>query len=331
MQNTELKAKKNQTGAKTNLWSSFFEKSSPLFTLLILIGYMSFASPSFFSVSNFVNIIRQSTVVGTMAIGQTLIIILAGIDLSVGAVMAFSGCLIAVASTQWHFHPLLALFLGILAGIAVGLTNGIIITKAKIQDFIATLGSLTAIQGVALLISAGLPISGIPDGLLVVGSERFLGIPISVFIFILITVTGWLILNHTTLGRNTLAIGGNLEAAKVSGIQVNFTKIIIYGFSGLCCAIASLVMIGRLNSANALMGDGLELQSIAAVVLGGTSISGGAGSIGGTIIGVVTMGVLNNGLDLLNISAFWQRVILGLVIIGVVTLDTWRRNRIKNS
>jgi ribose transport system permease protein len=298
---------------------------------LILIIFLAIVSPQFFSVSNFSNIARQSSAMGILAIGQTLVIIMAGIDLSVGSIMALSGCLIAVSSTQWGVSPFLAILLGVAGGVAVGMMNGAIITKAKIQDFIATLGALTTIAGLALLVTNGLPISGIPKAVLSLGSGRIAGVPVELIVFLLVAFMGWIILNYTTLGRDTLAIGGNMEAARVSGIKVDFTKIIVYSFSGFCAAIASIVMIGRLNSANALMGGGMELLAIAAVVLGGTSLAGGAGGIGGTIIGVFTMGILSNGLDLLNISAFWQKVILGLVIIGVVTLDTWRRRRVQKN
>jgi len=321
---TKIKQIKNRIKASKHS-GSLMERSSPVFTLIILIVYLSFASPDFFKVSNFFNIARQSAAVGMLAIGQTLVIIVSGIDLSVGSIMALSGSLIAVTSTQFDFSPVLAVSIGILVGTLVGILNGLIIAKAKIQDFICTLGSLTTVQGIALLVTGGLPISGIPEPLLVIGSGRIHNIPLAVFAFLFLTIIGWVILNKTTVGRNSLAIGGNVEAAKVSGIAVDRTKIIVYGFSGFCCAMASIVMIGRLNSANALMGGGMELLAIAAVVLGGTSLAGGAGSIGGTIIGVITMGVLSNGLDLMNISAFWQKVILGLVIIGVVTFDTWRR------
>ncbi len=309
--------------------NSFLQKSSPVFILFILIAYMAVANSNFFTASNFINIIKQSAVVGILAIGQTLVILAAGIDLSVGSIMALSGCVIAVASTQWGINPVVSVLLGIIVGIIVGFINGIIITKARLQDFIATLGILTASAGVALLVSDGLPISRIPDPLLVVGSGTFKSIPISVFVFIFIALMGWVVLNHTTLGRNILAIGGNAEAARTSGIKVEYTKILVYVISGFCSSIASIVMIGRLNSANALMGEGLELLSITAVALGGTSLAGGFGSISGTIIGIITIGVLSNGLDLLNITAFWQKVVLGLVIIAVVSLDTWRSKRVK--
>lgn len=322
-------ANKGKINFRLQSINSFFQKSSPVFILLILILYMSIANGNFFTASNFINIIKQSAVVGIIAIGQTLVILAAGIDLSVGSIMALSGCVVAVSSAKWGVSPGIAILLGIIVGIAVGFINGMIIAKIKIQDFIATLGILTAAAGVALLVSDGLPISGIPESLLVVGSGIFLGVPVSVFVFIFIALMGWIILNHTTLGRNVLAIGGNAEAARTSGIKVETTKILVYVICGFCCSIASIVMIGRLNSANALMGEGIELLSITAVALGGTSLAGGLGSISGTIIGIVTIGVLSNGLDLLNITAFWQKVILGIVIIAVVSLDTWRGKRLK--
>jgi len=304
------------------------KKGSPFVTLLILIIFLSIMTPNFLTIKNLLNISRQTSVVGIMAIGQTLIIIAGGIDLSVGSVMAFTGCLTAVASAQWGLHWFPAMLLGVLSGMVIGILTGSVIVKARIQDFIATLGGLTAVRGFALLISDGLPVTGIAEPVLFIGGGKFFDIPISIFVFILMAIIGYIILENTTLGRSAIAIGGNQEAAKVSGININKTKIIIYAFSGFCCSIASLVMIGRINSANGLMGSGLELNTIAAVVLGGTSLAGGMGSIGGTVIGVLTMGVLSNGLDLLAISAFWQQIILGLVIIGVVSLDTWRRRRI---
>ena len=313
------------------LWAMLLEqikKGSPFVTLLILIVFLSIITPNFLSLKNILNISRQTSVVGIMAIGQTLIIIAGGIDLSVGSMMAFTGCLTAVASAQWGLPWTVSILIGLVAGMLIGILIGLVIVKARIQDFIATLGGLTAIRGFALLVSDGLPVTGIPEPILFLGSGKLFNIPISILVFILMALIGYVILENTTLGRGAIALGGNQEAAKVSGINIGKTKIIIYGFSGLCCSVASLVMIGRINSANGLMGSGLELSTIAGVVLGGTSLAGGMGNIGGTVIGVITMGVLSNGLDLLNISAFWQQIILGLVIIGVVALDMWRRNRI---
>jgi ribose/xylose/arabinose/galactoside ABC-type transport system permease subunit len=306
---------------------SYINKVSPILPLIILIVYLAIASREFFSVDNFLNIAKQSSVMGILAIGQTLVIIIAGIDLAVGSVMALTGCLIAVAIMSFGMPPLVAVIFGIVIGIVTGTLIGLVITKAKVQDFIATLGFLTAVGGVALLLTDGLPISGLPEGLLFIGDGTVYGIPIAFVVFLLVALLGGVILNKTIFGRNIYAIGGNREAAWVSGINVDFTKILVYAFSGFCASIASIVMLGRINSANALMGDGMELLSISAVVLGGTSLFGGTGSIAGTIIGVITMGVLSNGLDFLDISAFWQKVILGLVIIGVVAMDTLRRKK----
>ena len=307
-----------------------FQKLSPIFILILLAGYMSLANENFLSASNFVNIIRQSSVLGILAIGQTLVILTAGIDLSVGSTMALSGSIMAVLSTQFGFPPVLAVLVSILVGTFVGFLNGIIITKLKIQPFIATLGILTVGEGMALLVTDGLPISGITEVLLVLGSGTVWGIPISVFVFIAIALMGIIILRQTTLGRNIVAVGGNEEASRTSGIKVDRTKITVYCIAGFCCAIASIVMVGRLNSANALMGSGFELLAITAVALGGTSLAGGVGGVGGTIIGIVTIGVLNNGLDLLNTTPFWQKVILGFMIIAVVALDSWRSRKFKD-
>jgi len=300
-------------------------KLSPVIPLLVLIVYLAFASREFFTVDNFLNIAKQSSVMGILAVGQTMVIIAAGIDLSVGSVMALTGCITAVSIVQSGVHPAVAVLLGMACGIGIGALIGFIITKIKVQDFIATLGALTAVQGVALLTSGGLPISGLPEALLWFGNGSAFGVPVAFLVFLLVAAIGWVILRHTTFGRDVYALGGNQEAAWVSGIRVDRTKMLVYAFSGFCASVAAVVLLGRLNSANALMGGGMELLSISAVVLGGTSLFGGAGSIPGTIIGVITMGVLDNGLDFLDISAFWQQVILGLVIIGVVALDTFRR------
>jgi len=326
MQSVDLTVfQKEKAEAKKKTMMHYVNKISPIIPLLILIVYMAIANREFFTLNNFLNISKQSSVMGILAIGQTMVIIAAGIDLAVGSVMALTGCIIAVAIINGGVNPVVAVMIGIVGGILTGSLIGLIITKLKVQDFIATLGSLTAIQGFALLTSGGLPISGLPEGLLFIGNGSIARIPISFLVFVAVAIIGWVILRHTTFGRNVNALGGNREAAWVSGINVNRTKLLVYAFSGFCASIASVVMLGRLNSANALMGEGMELLSISAVVLGGTSLFGGAGSIGGTIIGVITMGTLSNGLNFLDISAFWQKVILGLVIISVVALDTFRR------
>ncbi len=320
-----FRRKKPKHGKKSIL--HYINKCSPLIPLIILIVYMAVANRQFFTVNNFLNIFKQSSVMGILAIGQTIVIIAAGIDLAVGSVMALTGCIIAVSIIHAGVPPAVAVLIGIACGTVTGSLIGFIITKVKVQDFIATLGSLTMIQGFALLTSGGLPITGLPKGLLFIGNGSIGRIPIAFIVFLLVAILGWVLLKHTTFGRNVYALGGNREAAWVSGIHVDRTKMLVYAFSGFCASIASIVMLGRLNSANALMGEGMELLSISAVVLGGTSLFGGAGSIGGTLIGVITMATLSNGLNFLDVSAFWQKVILGAVIIAVVAIDTLRRKK----
>jgi len=304
------------------------QKFSAVVILLAIIVIMSIGSENFFTGKNFINIINQSSVLGIMSVGITFVIITGGIDLSVGSLMALSGSVMAVASTSMALPPLISVLFGIAVGTGMGFINGLVITKGKIQPFVATLGMFTAAEGVALLVTDGLPISGIPDEILVLGSQSAGGVvPYSVFVFAAVAIIGWIILDRTVLGRNTIAVGGNEEASKTAGIKTDCTKIIIYALSGLCCGIGGLVMTGRLNSANALMGDGMELQAITAAALGGTSLAGGVGSIGGTVIGVLTIGILNNGLDLMNTTPFWQEVILGVMIVAVVILDSWRKRK----
>ena len=318
MKKTELE--KKNIGA-------IFQKFSSIIILVVIAFIMSVGSENFLQVNNFLNILNQTSILGIIAVGMTFVIITGGIDLSVGPTMAISGCIMAVGVTQWGLSPVVAIIFGIIVGTIVGVINGLIITIGKIQPFIATLGTLTAVEGVALLLTGGLPITGMPEAMLALGSSQVGKIPPSLCVFAIVAIIGWIILNKTVLGRNTVAVGGNEEAAKTAGIGAEKTKIIIYALSGLCCGIAGWVMMGRLNSANALMGGGYELQTITAVALGGTSMAGGVGSIGGTIIGVLTIGVLNNGLDMMNITPFWQKVILGTMIVAVVIFDSWRKRK----
>ena len=308
------------------------QRFSPIFILLILITIFSVLTDNFFQISNFLNIVRQSAILGIVAMGMTLVILTAGIDLSVGSMMTVAACVAGVGATAWGLGPVVAILFGTVCGVAIGVLNGVIITQGKIQPFIATLGMMTAAGGVALLITGGMPITGIPSSMLEAGSRTFVvagvpGVPVSVFVFAAVAIVSWVLLNKTTFGRNLIALGGNAEAARTSGIRVERMLIIVYALSGLFSSIGGFVLMGRINSSNALMGGGMELQAITAVALGGTSLAGGFGSIGGTVIGVITIGVLNNGLDLMDVSAAWQRVILGSMIILVVIFDAWRIRR----
>jgi ribose transport system permease protein len=269
-----------------------------------------------------------------LAVGQTIVIVSAGIDLSVASTAALSGSVMGVMYAHEGYPEPVALLMGLAAGFAVGAVNGFVITKWHVPDFIATLGAFTAVRGIALLVTDGLPVPDytkaqegrtVPETVTTLGADSVFGIPLIAVVAAVCALIGWFILSRTTLGRSAYAIGGNREAARVSGIKVERTKWAIYIFSGLMAAIAGFMLTGRQGSANALMGEGMELQSIAAVVVGGTNLFGGEGTIGGTIIGVLIIGVLNNGLNILGVADFWQRVVNGSIIVAVVALDQWRR------
>jgi ribose/xylose/arabinose/galactoside ABC-type transport system permease subunit len=309
-------------------------RGGALAILLLLVVAFFIATPDFLTVNNVLNILRQFSVPAILAVGQTLVIVSAGIDLSVASTAALSGSLMAVAFAHWGWPEPAALVLGLGAGFAVGALNGFVITKWRVPDFIATLGTFSAVRGVALLITDGLPVPDfqqavqgrrIPDFVSSLGADSVLRFPLIAVVAIVMAVIGWFILSRMRLGRAAYAIGGNRQAAHVSGIKVGRSKLWIYIISGVMAAVAGFMLTGRQASANALMGEGMELQSIAAVVVGGTNLFGGEGGVGGTMIGIAIIGVLSNGLNILGVAEFWQRVVNGLIIIAVVALDQWRR------
>lgn len=309
-------------------------RGGALVILLVLIVAFSVLAPSFFSTTNLLNIPQQYAYLLILACGQTIVIISRGIDLSVASTAALSGVVMGVAYAHWALPEPVALLLGLAAGGAVGLFNGLVITKWKIPDFVATLGTLTAVRGVALLVSGGLPIPNfeqtvdnrtIPQSVLFLASDSVLGVPVVLFVALVCVLLVGFVLSRTKLGRAAYAIGGNPEAARMSGIKVERTKVLIYVLSALLAAIAGFMLTGRQGSANALMASTEELQSIAAVVVGGTALFGGEGKISGTLIGLLVIAVLANGLNILGLAEFWQQVFNGLIIVAVVALDQWRR------
>lgn len=312
-------------------------RGGPLLILLVLGIPLTLATPHFLTPDNLSNVTRQSAITAVLAVGQTIVIISGGIDLSVDAIMALAGCVGAVAMTYWGQEMWVGIFLALGVGSLAGFINGVVITKGRIPDFIATLGMMSTARGVGLLLTGGLPVPShisatvlkayLPAELVWFGSGDIVGIPVIALFALGVGVIGLAILAYTALGRAAFAIGGNREAARVSGINVDRNKIAIYTLMGFIAGVAGVLMTGRLNSANALMGDGLNLQSIASVVIGGTNLYGGEGGIIGTLIGSLIMGMIGNGLDLINVEAFWQRVMIGLVIVAVVVFDQWRRRR----
>lgn len=301
-------------------------KLAPLLSLVLLIIFFSFSSPYFFKLENIMTIVLQASVIGIIAIGVTFIIITAGIDLSLGSVVAFSGVVVGLCAGA-ELPIVLCIIAGVLAGIVCGLTNAFLVTKAYIPPFIATLGLMMSVRGINLVLTDGRAtyFSGYPGFRLLAQGRLFDLIPWPVIYLLIIAVLcGW-ILQKTLIGRYVYAVGSNETAAHLSGINVNKVKFFVYAFSGLLTGIAGVILASRLNSGQPTTGAGYELEAIAAVVIGGTSLMGGVGTIGGTIIGTFIMGVLKNGLNLMGVSQFWQMVATGIVVIAAVYLDSLRK------
>ncbi|TVR05536.1 MAG: ABC transporter permease [Spirochaetaceae bacterium] len=290
---------------------------------LLICIILAILSPVFLRWNNILNVIRQSSIYGVMAVGMTFVILSGGIDLSVGSVLALSGIIAAGAATAGvGIFGIVAL--GLLVGVLCGLFNGLMITLGKITPFVITLGMMSIARGLTLIYSGGRPISGFEGAFRFIGGGFILGIPFPIVILAVTVLIGWLVLTQTRLGRYTYAIGGNEETVKLSGINSNFYKTMVYVISGLTSAMSALILTSRLNSGGPNVGQAYELDVIAAVVIGGTSLSGGRGSVWGTLVGALMISVINNGMNLLGINPFFQLVVKGVIIIGAVFLDRLR-------
>ncbi|SRR6266545_524237 len=294
--------------------------------LLTLCLILLAATPHFLTISNLLNVLEQTALNAVVAVGMTFVIISGGIDLSVGSVLAFAGIVLGLA-LEAGIPPPVAIALALAVGLACGLANGVLITLGRLPPFIATLGMMSVARGGALMMAEGRPISGFSETFRRLATERVLMIPAPVIITALIYAIAHFVLAHTVFGRATYAIGGNEEAARLSGVQVRFHKTAIYGVAGLMSAAAAVILTARLNSAQPTAGIMYELDAIAATVIGGSSLLGGEGSLTGTLIGALIMGVLRNGLNLLNVSSFVQQVVIGVVIIGAVLVDMSLKRR----
>jgi ribose transport system permease protein len=310
-------------------------KLQSLLALLVLCVVLSFLSDKFLTVANGWNVLRQISVNICISVGMTLVVLTAGIDLSVGSVLAFcgaitAGCLksgIELPSQNLYigFTLLGAIIIGLLAGALLGWFNGMVITKFNVPPFVATLAMLTMARGFTMLWTKGFPINNLGAKFDYIGTGWLLGVPLPVWISLLVVLVAVFITTKTPLGRYIYAIGGNENAARLSGIDIQRVKQIVYTFSGILAALGGLMVTARLDSAQPNAGMSYELDAIAAVVIGGTSLSGGRGSILGTVLGAVMIGVLNNGLVLLNVSPFWQQVVKGAVILLAVIIDKQTR------
>jgi ribose transport system permease protein len=278
------------------------------------------ATPHFLTVSNLLNVLEQTAINAIVAVGMTFVIISGGIDLSVGSVLALSGIALGSALQAGAAVPV-AIALALAVGLGCGLVNGVLVTFGRLPPFIATLGMMSVARGAALMLAEGRPISGFEDGFRMLATGRVLMMPAPAIIAALIYAVAHFVLGHTVFGRATYAIGGNEEAARLSGVHVRYHKTAIYGVAGLMSAAAAVILTARLNSAQPTAGTMYELDAIAATVIGGTSLLGGEGTIMGALIGALIMGVLRNGLNLLNVSSFFQQVVIGVVIIGAVLVD----------
>ncbi|WP_123043305.1 ABC transporter permease [Cohnella candidum] len=301
----------------------YFNQLGMLVILILLCAVMAVFAPHFTDISNVITVLKQISITAILAAGMTMVILTGGIDLSVGSTMALSGVL-SVMMTNAGVNPVLAMLGGAAIGYAAGAVNGYFTAYPKLPSFIVTLGSMTYLRGLAYVISGGYPIVLSNSTFKFVGSGYIAGIPAMIYIMAIVYIIMFFVLKYTMFGRHVYAIGGNEEAARLTGIKVKRALLNVYSISGLLAGIAGVVMAGRLFSGQPMIGVGAELDAIAAVVLGGTSFVGGFGKIQGTIIGVLIIGVLVNGLTLLNVDFYWQQVVKGFVIVAAVLLDRLR-------
>ncbi|GGB10960.1 sugar ABC transporter permease [Brucella endophytica] len=296
-------------------------------TILIFVGIFilaSILSPTFLTEANLTNVLRQVVVVSLLACGVTFIIILGHIDVSLGSVLALCGVLAASVMAMTG-SVILAIMAGVAVGILTGIVNGFVITFFRIPSFIMTLAMTTVARGVVLLYTGGSPVTGLGD-FKVIGQGSLGPVPISVIILVVVVVASWILLNKTKFGRYVYAVGGNERAARASGINPDSVVVKAFIFNGILCAIAGIVLMSRINSGQPAGGVGYEFDAITAVVVGGTSLMGGTGTITGTIIGSMIIGVINNILNLMNVSSYWQQIIKGLIIAIAVILDVWTKS-----
>lgn len=309
---------------KRGISKAWLLEQKSLIALLVLIAVVSSMSSNFFSLNNLFNILQQTSVNAIMAVGMTMVILTAGIDLSVGSLLALTGA-VAASVVGLEMNVLVAVAASLALGAAIGAVTGMIVAKGKVQAFIATLVMMLLLRGITMVYTNGSPVntgfSDVADAFGWFGIGRPLGVPTPVWIMAVVFLAAWYMLHHTRLGRYIYALGGNEAATRLSGISVDRVKVIVYSLCGLLAALAGVIEVARLSSAQPTAGTGYELDAIAAVVLGGTSLSGGKGRIMGTLIGALILGFLNNGLNLLSVSSYYQMIVKAVVILLAVLVD----------
>jgi len=305
---------------KRKLQSRLASLGLPL-ALAVLVAALSLARPSFLNLANLVNLVRQISINGILAVGVTYVLLTGGVDLSLGSVVALSGVAAASLAHPGEYPAVVPVAGGILAGAACGAANGLVVARGKVAPFIVTLGMMTAARGMALLMSGGRPVSNLTAGFMQIGGGNIAGVPEPIVIFFFVALLSRVLLTNMRFGRYVYAVGGNENAALASGVPVRSVKMGTYTLCGALAGLAGVVLASRITTGQPNAGIGYELDAIAAVVIGGTSLNGGVGGVGGTILGALLMGVINNGLDLLNVSSYYQQVVKGVIIVGAVWLD----------
>jgi ribose/xylose/arabinose/galactoside ABC-type transport system permease subunit len=304
---------------------SIIGKYGVYIALIVMFVAMSFASESFLTVTNMFNILKQNAVIGIIAIGMTFVIVNGGIDLSVGAIVAMSACFATSLGLEGSGVPVSVAYLaGIASGIACGAFSGLFISHFNIPAFIATLATQTIARGIVYVYTDGRPITGVSEAYKYIGRDSWGPIPIAVVIYVIFILMGIFLLKYTKFGRHVYAIGGNKRAAIYSGVNAKFTEFMVYVISGFTAACAGILLSSRIQTGQPAGGQGYELDAITAVVIGGASLSGGRGTILGCVIGMLVIGIMQNGLDLLNVSSYYQQIIKGVIILLAVLADRKR-------
>lgn len=327
---SQTKVNKTKAPVADNKAVAFFKENLgiiiALLVLCVLLAVLPATSSSFLSTQNAFNILRQISTNMLIACAMTMVIILGGIDLSVGSIIALSGVIAAGCVSRYELPIVVALIAGAVIGLVIGVFNGFVICRTTIPPFIVTLATMNIARGLAKVYTGGSPVRVVTKEWQFIGAGYIGPVPVPVIIMIIVIIITALLMNKTKLGRHIYAVGGNTQAAEFSGIKVARVKFIVHAYAGLMAGLAGIILASRMYSGQPTAGEGAEMDAIAAVVVGGTSMAGGSGKIGGTIIGALIIGVLNNGLNLMNVNSFWQDVVKGVVILLAVFID-YIRNR----
>ncbi|WP_374756177.1 ABC transporter permease [Larkinella rosea] len=294
---------------------------------MLICLVLSVVTPKFLTVSNLLIVVTQVSINALLAFGVTFVIITGGIDLSIGSIVAVTSVVAAMFAHPDSYPVIVPILAGLAAGLLLGAFNGLVITKSKVPPFIVTLGTMTIGRGLALILSKGRPISNLSDSFNFIGGGQLAGIPTPIIILIVLFIVCSVVLKKTVLGRYMYAVGGNEPAARASGIQLNKVKMVVYTLCGGLAALAGILLTSRITTGQPNAGVGFELDAIAAAIIGGTSTTGGTGTMTGTLIGALLIGVISNGLDLMNVTSYYQQVVMGIIIIGAVVLDSLNQTK----